>query len=88
MSKPPSCANHADRAGTLAIDLPSMGIQTHLCDECKAALTSSLSQFKGKREAWDHSGYDHMSIGNTHYVRSTGGYFEYSCGDEPKGLYK
>ena len=29
---------------------------------------------------------DHMSIGNTHYTRSTGGYFVYSCGDEPKGL--
>ena len=29
---------------------------------------------------------DYMTIGNTHYVRSTGGYFVYSCGDEPKGL--
>ena len=29
-----NCAHHPDRPGTLAVDMPSIGVQTYLCPEC------------------------------------------------------
>ena len=57
-----NCEKHPEREGSLAIDLPSSGTKIFLCAECKASLNSSMSQFKGKREAWDHAGYDYMTV--------------------------
>ena len=47
------CEHHADREGSLAIDLPSLKIKRYLCAECVMRLTQS--NYKGKREAWEFS---------------------------------
>ncbi len=57
-----NCETHADREGTLAVDLPSLGIKRYLCEQCRAELNRVLSSYKGKREytrdyqyqVWDH----------------------------------
>lgn len=61
---------HPERPNVLS--LPSMG-NPHCCRECLDAQVRT--PFQGKREAWDHAGYDHKAIGDTHYTRGTGGYF-------------
>ena len=35
-----NCERHPDREGTLAIDLPSMGIRRYWCSECRDAYPS------------------------------------------------
>ena len=76
--------SHPERPNVLS--LPTMG-SPHVCRECWDKYAQpSIDAIQPRREPWDHAGYDHMSIGNTHYTRSTGGYLVYSCGDEPKGL--
>lgn len=50
-----NCEQHPERAGLLAVDLPSINVKRYLCEECKAALLHSLTPFKGKREAWESS---------------------------------
>jgi len=72
---------HPERPNVLS--LPSMG-NPHCCAEC--FVNGAIDAIPSLRDAWDHAGYDHMTIGNTHYTRSTGGYFVYSCGEQPKGL--
>ena len=68
------CKNHEDRAGTLAVDLPSLGLRRYLCAECRATLTANLSSYKGKREAWDHAAYDYQRFGRDLYTRTAGGW--------------
>lgn len=74
------CEAHADREGTLAADLPSLGIHRYLCAECKAALAAKLSNatpYKGKREAWeielatgaDDTEYMRAATGRQHWDR-------------------
>ena len=82
-----NCEKHADRPGSLAVDLPSIGVQRHLCDECRTALVSTLSQYKGKREAWDHSGYDYHTIGDTLYTRTSEGW-RTTDPEQPGGIWK
>ena len=72
-----ACANHPERAGSLAIDLPSIGVRTYLCPECKTALQAQLSgytAYKGKREAWDHEGYDYQRFGHDLHTRTALGW--------------
>ena len=69
-----NCLHHPDRAGTLAVDLPSVGIKTYLCEECRDKLSNTLSGFKGKREAWDHSGHDYQVRGDDIYTRTSSGW--------------
>ena len=57
-----NCDTHAEREGTLAVDLPSIGVRRYLCDECRAEMIRIFSSYKGKREftrdyeyrVWDH----------------------------------
>jgi len=37
------CDVHSDRHGNVRVDLPSIGLQRVLCDECSDSLTASLS---------------------------------------------
>lgn len=56
-----TCENHPDREGLgPVVDLPSMGIRRFMCAECKAEFDAKFiwTAYKGKREAWDYSGYD------------------------------
>lgn len=69
-----NCANHPDVPGTLGIDLPSIGVRKFLCEPCKASIAATLSQFKGKRESWDHAGYDYAVMGDNYGVRTTSGW--------------
>lgn len=47
-----TCEKHPERIGMLAVDLRSLSIKRYLCAECSDAIVTSLTQYKGKREAW------------------------------------
>ena len=69
---------HPERPNVLS--LPSMG-NPHCCRECFEA--SGFTQFKGKREAWDHAGYDYVMRGqDAHYRDFRGVYSEAHHEDE------
>ena len=46
-----TCENHPERPGTLAVDLPSIGVRRFLCEECNLALRASLNG--GARIKWN-----------------------------------
>jgi len=79
-----NCEKHPEVAGTLAVDLPSIGVRRYLCEPCKAELTTALSQYKGKREAWDHAGYDYAVRGESAVYRDFRGahYLNYNENNE------
>ena len=60
---------HTDRPNVLS--LPSIG-NPHCCRECWDA--KPLTAFKGKREAWDHNGYDYQISGGDIYTRTSSGW--------------
>lgn len=60
------CEKHADREGTLAVHLPSIGVKRYLCSECRADLTATLVKGIPARERqW--SGWE-MSPFGVHYI--------------------
>ena len=69
-----NCEQHPDREGTLTVDLPSIGVQRYMCDACIEAFRASLTPYQGKREAWDHAGYDYQMIGGDIYTRTSAGW--------------
>ena len=71
---------HPDRPNVLS--LPSSG-NPHCCRECWNKRMANATPYQGKREAWDHSGYDYQRIGNDTYTRTTRGLIcEYPSDDE------
>lgn len=38
-----NCENHADREGTLTVDLPSIGVRRFMCAECRSAFNATMS---------------------------------------------
>ena len=38
------CDQHADRPGTLTVDLPSLGIKLYKCEECAAAQQQRINE--------------------------------------------
>ena len=49
------CENHPALEGNLAVDLPIIGVKRYLCAEGADAIVHNLTQYKGKREAWEFS---------------------------------
>ncbi len=68
---------HPERPNVLS--LPSMG-NPHCCRECFDA--SGFTAFQGKREAWDHAGYDYQRIGSDNYTRTSTGFRSENPSDE------
>ena len=63
-----SCT-HPERPNVLS--LPSAG-NPHCCRECFDA--QPITPYQGKRESWDHAGYDYATRGADIHYRSTGGW--------------
>lgn len=47
-----SCELHQDRAGHLAVHLPSLGIKRYLCDECAAELRAAFAKCAPEVRQW------------------------------------
>lgn len=39
-----NCDKHTDREGTLAVELPSIGVRRYLCAECRAELDAAIAR--------------------------------------------
>ena len=39
-----NCERHIERPGTLAVDLPSLGIRQYLCEQCRSELDAALAK--------------------------------------------
>ena len=66
-----SRCDHNDRPNVLS--LPSAG-NPHCCRDCWNARMAGITPYKGKREAWDHNGYDYQRVadGQVAYRTSSG----------------
>ena len=60
------CEKHPERAGTLAVDCPSISVRRFLCDECRAALIASLKLIPRVKDEWER-GSDWSKSGDAYY---------------------
>lgn len=76
------CEKHAEREGTLAVDLPSIGMKRYMCAECRNAMLDAISSSPRKAardgygQIWESFGgrqgiTDHAYLNpNAQYERS------------------